>query len=321
MQLSIIIPIYNVEQYIEQCLSSIYNQGVDELQFEVVVVNDGTPDNSMEIVQKYASIHDNLHILNQKNQGLSVARNSGLKKAKGDYVWFVDSDDWLTNNSLNIVISHLNKNYDALKIKLCRINESNGKCSIDSYNKYLKNRDIISGKDFLFDEGSYAPAQSFIFRRSFLQKNLLNFYPRIYHEDGEFGMRTLYLAKSVKLLQDVCYNYRLRSGSIMSSFKIKNFQDLIFIYNNMMEFGKKYVTKEDLTYWRGLSASLLYVFFSWAKSKGFEKNNRDQFWQLYNENKELFNLRLKDGLRRKHFRMYYLKDYIILRYFVKKYFK
>ena len=67
MQLSIIIPIYNVEQYIEQCLSSIYNQGVDELQFEVVVVNDGTPDNSMEIVQKYASIHDNLHILNQKN--------------------------------------------------------------------------------------------------------------------------------------------------------------------------------------------------------------------------------------------------------------
>ena len=321
MDLSIIIPVYKVEQYIGMCLDSIFSQNVDLSLFEVIIVNDGTPDKSMDIVASYIDKYNNITVIEQENSGLSVARNNGIKLAKGKYVWFVDSDDWLTNNSLNIVISHLNKNYDALKIKLCRINESNGKCTIDSYNKYLKNKDIISGKDFLFDEGAYAPAQSFIFKRAFLQKNHLIFFPGIYHEDSEFGMRTLYLAKSVKLLEDVCYNYRLRSGSIMSSFKIKNFQDLIVIYNNMMEFEKKYVIKEDVIYWRSLSAGLLYTFFYWAKCKGFEKNNTKQFWQLYNENKELFNLRLKDALYRKHFHLFRLKNFITLRYFTKYYFK
>lgn len=163
MKLSIIIPIYKVEKYIEQCLYSIYDQKIDEFLFEVIAVNDGTPDNSMNIVKKYANKHKNLHVLNYENQGLSIARNLGLKKASGDYVWFVDSDDWLTNNSLSIVISHLSKNYDVLKIKLCRINESNGKSTIDSYNKYLKNKDVIVGSDFLFADGAYAPAQSFYF--------------------------------------------------------------------------------------------------------------------------------------------------------------
>ena len=320
MKLSIIIPIYKVEKYIEHCLYSIYDQKIDEFLFEVIAVNDGTPDNSMNIVKKYANKHKNLHVLNYENQGLSIARNLGLKKASGDYVWFVDSDDWLTNNSLSIVISHLSKNYDVLKIKLCRINESNGKSTIDSYNKYLKNKDVIVGSDFLFADGAYAPAQSFIFNRYFLQKNNLVFFPGIYHEDGEFGMRTLYLAKSIKLLNNICYNYRLREGSIMSSFKLKNFQDLIIIYNNMIEFGNKYVKTEDIKHWRGLTVHFIYIFFHWAKSSKFEKNNSSQYWQLYYENKALFNLRLKDIFYRKHFHKSNLKDFLILRFFTKLFF-
>ena len=319
MELSIIIPIYNVEKYIGQCLYSIYNQEVDESLFEVIIVNDGTPDNSMDIVQEYIN-HKNLYVINQENQGLSVARNTGLKRAKGDYVWFVDSDDWLADNSLNIVISHVNNNYDVLKIKLCRINESNGIYTIDSYNKYLKDKDIITGKNFLFDEGAYAPAQSFIFNRHFLQVNNLFFFPRIYHEDGEFGMRTLYLAKSIKLLNSVCYNYRLREGSIMSSFKLKNFQDLIIIYNNMIEFGNKHVNIEDIKHWRGLSVHLIYIFFYWARKYKFERNNSYKFWKLYYENKDLFNLRLKDIFYSKHFHKNNLKDYFVLRFFTKLFF-
>lgn len=104
MLVSIIIPVYNVEQYIEQCLSSIYAQDISEDIFEVIAVNDGTPDNSMSIVKTIASQHKNLVIINQENQGLSVARNTGLDHAKGEYIWFVDSDDWLTKDSLSIVL-------------------------------------------------------------------------------------------------------------------------------------------------------------------------------------------------------------------------
>ncbi len=103
MKLSLIIPIYNVEPFIDQCLGSIYCQHWDEGQFEVVAVNDGTPDKSMDIVQRYAEEHSNLHIVNQTNQGLSVARNTGLSHACGEYVWFIDSDDWLTANALQVV--------------------------------------------------------------------------------------------------------------------------------------------------------------------------------------------------------------------------
>ena len=104
MLVSIIIPIYNVEKYIEQCFTSIYAQDISEDIFEVIAVNDGTPDNSMSIVKTIASQHKNLVIINQENQGLSVARNTGLDHAKGEYIWFVDSDDWLTKDSLSIVL-------------------------------------------------------------------------------------------------------------------------------------------------------------------------------------------------------------------------
>lgn len=91
--LSIIVPVYNVEQYISACLDSLYRQGVDEGLYEVVVVNDGTPDRSMNIVNQYVSEHTNIKIIQQENGGVSVARNNGIKHATGKYITFLDADD------------------------------------------------------------------------------------------------------------------------------------------------------------------------------------------------------------------------------------
>ena len=88
MLLSIIIPVYNVEHYIKTTLQSVFNQNIDETSYEVIVINDGTPDNSMSIVTEFSKKHKNLSIISQDNQGLSCARNAGLQRAKGDYVWF-----------------------------------------------------------------------------------------------------------------------------------------------------------------------------------------------------------------------------------------
>ena len=100
MRLSIIVPIYNVEQYIRSCVESIFRQSMEDNEFEVILVNDGTPDNSFGKVEDIISQHKNVSIVEQSNQGLSVARNTGLLYAKGEYVLFLDSDDLLVDNTL-----------------------------------------------------------------------------------------------------------------------------------------------------------------------------------------------------------------------------
>jgi len=129
MILTIVIPVYKVEKYIDKCLSSIYATSCHEDVFEIIVVNDGTPDDSMTIVSKHADKHTNLRIINQKNQGLSRSRNVGIENAKGDYIWFVDSDDWVENGFLSKLISLLSiSDKDVLMIKLREISEDTGDC-------------------------------------------------------------------------------------------------------------------------------------------------------------------------------------------------
>lgn len=123
MKLSIIIPIYNVEKYIGRCAESVLNQNVPPSQYEVIFVNDGTKDNSVEVLNKAIDFEKfpNFHIYNKENGGLSSARNFGLDKAHGDYVWFVDSDDWIEPNCLAKIVKKLNEmNPDILYIPQIR---------------------------------------------------------------------------------------------------------------------------------------------------------------------------------------------------------
>ena len=98
--LSIIVPVYKVEEYIRPCIESIFKQGLDDADFEVIIVNDGTPDKSMEIIADIIATHQNIIVINQENQGLSMARNNGMKIATGEYIQFLDSDDLLIDKSL-----------------------------------------------------------------------------------------------------------------------------------------------------------------------------------------------------------------------------
>ena len=106
MKLSVIIPVYKVEKYINQCLQSFRLNNFDSERYEIIIVNDGTPDKSMDIVDEYINILP-IKIVNQDNMGLSKARNKGLSIATGDYIWFVDSDDWITPNALITVFKEI----------------------------------------------------------------------------------------------------------------------------------------------------------------------------------------------------------------------
>ena len=100
MLLSIIVPIYNVEKYVEKCIRSCEAQDISKEDYEVVVINDGSPDNSLKIVERIADEFPNIKIISQPNKGLSAARNTGMRNASGDYYMFVDSDDWIAEKCL-----------------------------------------------------------------------------------------------------------------------------------------------------------------------------------------------------------------------------
>lgn len=127
IKLSIIIPIYNAEAYIARCLDSVYNQGVAEEGFEVLAINDGTPDGSMEIVGSYAAQHANLTIINKVNGGVSSARNKGIESAQGEFVLFLDADDELIEGSLQKLYLYLCQHHTMDMLVTRQMRSNNGR--------------------------------------------------------------------------------------------------------------------------------------------------------------------------------------------------
>ena len=241
MKLTIIIPIYNVEKYVNGTLSSIYCQGADENQFEVIVVNDGTPDNSMATVETFADVHSNLVIINQENQGLSAARNAGLSVARGSYVWFVDSDDKIEKGSLCKIFKILNvEDSDIFGFGVTRIDEKNN--MIFGESPFLKEENYnMYGKTFLgkkmYHRIHIGLVQRYIYKTSFLEEKKLSFFQNIWYEDDQFNVRAFFLANKVTIFDVDIYRYLIRnSGNIMSTVSIKSIFSAEKIIGSWLDF-------------------------------------------------------------------------------------
>ena len=243
-KLSIIIPVYNVEAYIDDCLHSIYSEESDGLSFEVIVVDDGTPDKSMDIVNRYVERYKNLSILHQKNQGQSVARNTGLEIAKGEYVWFVDSDDWIEPYSINTLISLMEQNpgIDIFAVPSTWKYDDPNKDWIDLR---VADNTIMSGRKYQ-DSGLQMAAWQFVTKRSFLRDSNIKFYPGIIHEDTLWGAEIMYLAQQVMIIKQPLYCYRQRQkGSAMHNINIRSGYNIIKVHEQLMKFMNEYVKPED----------------------------------------------------------------------------
>ncbi len=237
MKLSIIIPVYNVEKYIERCLMSCVKQDISTTEYEIIVVNDGTPDGSMSIAERIATEHPNIHIIHQKNQGLSVARNNGLAVALGEYIWFIDSDDYIEENCLHRITKQLRDNLDILQLQFRKVYE-NGLPSVNE--PFCTINGIMPGWYVTEHGGLPHPAQLSVLRSKFLKDKKLQFVPGIYHEDAEFKPRATFYANKIASDNAISYNYLQRSsGSITSSYKLKNGLDLLTVMNNLLNFTKE----------------------------------------------------------------------------------
>ena len=218
-KVSVIIPVYNVEKYLRECLDSVVNQTIKDI--EIICVNDGSTDGSLDILNEYCSNDDRFVIINQENQGLSVARNNGLNSASGDYVAFIDSDDYLLSNDYFEKLYSACEKYNA-DIAVASIIRGNEKKSKYIY-KIDKEEVAIDYKDklLLCD----VPDSNYVWNKLYKRESLLAtgiiFPPGTLYEDLYYTHKVLYYMDKVVTVCGVDYFYRKRQGSIV---KTKNIQ-------------------------------------------------------------------------------------------------
>ena len=251
ISLSIIVPVYNVEKYIRPCIESIFRQGLDEDCFEVIIINDGTKDKSMEVIADIISQHKNITVINQENQGLSVVRNKGIALAKGEYLLMPDSDDLLIENSLKPLLEKaLETKVDLVVADFLKMNDEEIERSM-SHSPQQKTEFDFKGKtgEQLFLE-DLSPYQCYVwrtlFRREFILKNNLKFVPGIYIQDVPFTHECYIKAKKC-----------LRTSWLLNIYR-KGHESATFCFNKKKEkdFCMAIAKTWELTRLNGLSSAI-----------------------------------------------------------------
>lgn len=236
MLFSIIIPVYNVEPYLRECLDSVLNQTFAD--WEAICIDDGSTDGSLSIVEEYAAQDSRIRAFSQKNAGTAAARNTGLKAAKGDYIFFLDSDDWLENNALQTIADNLNGE-DVLCFSGRRYFEAT-----DSYNpadelpkrQYKHGMDYYNENALLNRDFAFVCVVLRVYKRTFVMENNLFFDEDVSYEDNLWVPITLFNAQTVKVIPNVLYVYRVREGSKMQEISLARKKDMLKVANRLAEF-------------------------------------------------------------------------------------
>lgn len=229
IKVSVIIPVYNTEKYIKECLESVLNQEYKNL--EIIVINDGTQDNSMQIVGEYLK-DQRIKIINKENGGLSSARNEGIKVATGEYISFIDSDDWIDKNLYENIVNEI-KEEDILIFNSRTIDDETRKIKQEK----IINTEYLSSikKGYLLYYISDYSSCNKIYKLDFLKRNNIKFLEGVIHEDRLWCLEVLYKTDNIKVSNIIGYNYRVnRKGSI------------IYESNNVKDLLKKSYEKESL---------------------------------------------------------------------------
>lgn len=212
--LSIIIPVYNVAEYLPVCLDSIISQLNEDV--EVILVDDGSTDNSYPICADYAQRFECLKVVRQQNKGLSGARNTGMIHAVGNFVWFIDSDDWISEGSVQELLNHIVKCPD---IEVVRFGFSLFEDGTDKYLEeyvYSPVHSVNSNTYFKQNEMLYQ-VWAGIYKRSFLQINNISFPEGMIYEDIPYNLQVYTSGAKMTVLPQKYYWYRVRQGSLLRS--------------------------------------------------------------------------------------------------------
>ena len=272
VKISVIVPVYNVEKYIGKCLDSLVNQTLKDI--EVIVVNDGSPDDSQKIIDKYAAKYKNVKSYIKKNGGISDARNYGLKYAKGEYIAFVDSDDYVDNTMMEKLYNKaIEGSYDVVECNLHMVDERD-RLIKDVYHTLSKNINSLDGKkEYMLD--MYTSVWNKIYKKSLFDYGI-RFKKGVWFEDVEFLYKLIPFVKTIGFVNENLYYYVQHDGSIT-----KTFDNRLFCYvdnwNGVVEFYKEnnlydeYYNELEYSYVRYLYASFLRQSLNYKDKKMYDK--------------------------------------------------
>ena len=230
-KLSIIVPVYGVEKYIDKCLDSLVKQSLKEI--EIIVVNDGTKDNSQKIIDKYVKKYpDKIKSYIKENGGQGSARNYGLKKTTGEYIGYVDSDDFVEKDMYKKLYNKAKENnYDIVVCGNYNVSEDYQNKNIDAfinnYNTDLEN--IFFGKMAVWNK---------IYKRDILIKNKLEFKEKVWYEDLAFTLKAIMNSNTFAFIDEPLYDYLIREGSTMNNSNVKRNLEILEAFDDILSYIK-----------------------------------------------------------------------------------
>lgn len=250
MKISVIIPVYNVEKYLKKCILSIWQQNFPKEEFEIIAVNDGATDNSPQLLEKIRKEVINLKIVHQENRGLSGARNTGIENSLGEYILFVDADDYILPNTLTHLYELAIKNsLDILEFAALGVDEK-GKTTYTAIRS--SNGIVYSGEEYLGKVSYMNSACNKLYKRTFLNKNQLRFMEGVYIEDIEFNTRAVFVATKIQAIDFIGAHFLQRSGSITRSTNFNKKEKMIYdihkVLSSINNFTETTVTSTSKAY-------------------------------------------------------------------------
>lgn len=286
MLISIIVPVYNNEKYLKKCIDSLIRQTYKNI--EIILIDDGSSDSSLDICNEYGRKDKRIKVISQNNSGANVARHNGIKNSTGDYCMFVDSDDWIEKDSVEILINYLKEeNYDIIKF--------NG---ITEPNKKLKNyydlKELSSKKmkkEELFDlliNTKILNNMCFSIYKSKLFKNISVSNEKISNcEDFLTNLEVYTKVKNVLFISNILYHYEINLNSTTKNVdlekNLKNIKDLIYVHNRLFDYAKIWKMDNDVIM-KKISFNILTIVrssvFNLFKSK---KINKKIFFNMIND--------------------------------------
>ena len=264
---SIIVPVYKVEQYLKRCMDSVLNQTYKNI--EIILVNDGSPDNCPALCDEYAKIDSRVRVIHKENGGLSSARNVALDSVKGDYIFFVDSDDWLALDTLEVLNEYLEKDYDMISFQRTYLTEEK---VVEKGEKNPKDMDVSQ-----YIDASFLGRYDFFVTTKIFKTEVFNnvrFLEGRNYEDLEIMHRLfLNMKKVVGLDYFLYYYWKGNEGAITNTITMKNIQDHYLSANEIYHASKKYLEdrgkdSSNIVAWYKVELVQLYIDYL----KSMERN-------------------------------------------------
>lgn len=289
-KISIIIPVYNAENTLNRCLDSIVNQ--EYKNYEVILINDGSTDNSKQILDEYKDKYTNIIVKHKINEGVSSARNMGLEIASGEYIMFADSDDFLSKDCLKTLINEINsKNIDLITSSFFEIYPEGNIVEHNILkNSYTGLKIINNLPDYYFIEGFIHPCWGKLYKRKIIINNNIKFEKQSLSEDTVFNIEYLKYCKNIGFLNEkLYYYYRYTENNLTSKVYENVFEIYIEVENKFKEFGLSESTIEKTMYPQYYNSVIKVI-----KSNNFR----------YSKKKDILNKALNNSYIREKFTIY-----------------